>query len=186
MADLNADAFLDKNEIHQWNEIYLFYENEQVFTLTDKNHDGHLSFYELAEMLGSESAYLEKQEKGKLKRLSDLHGPTSLQSRTYLTSHPEVLKELFSSYQWLSANKALAESFYQNLKWRNTHQELEMVLHKNLRWLVANPLLARELYTNQQITCKLPTLLTWRTDHIVFMNRYKGDSKLLTTVSQEN
>ncbi|MEM7514493.1 MAG: hypothetical protein AAF388_26430 [Bacteroidota bacterium] len=185
IADLNADAFLDQKEISQWQELYQFYGEDRIFTLTDKNQDGHLSLYELTEMYKEEHSFLQSHEGGRIKELNRIHGAGNLNSQEYLLDHPKVMRELFGNYSWLSDNRKLAKSIYENQGWMSDHEEAEITLHKNLRWLVANPLQATELYTNHQITCKLPALLSWRIDHKAFMKRHEETQKWLTTSAEQ-
>lgn len=172
ITDQNDDALLSQAEMRRFQNEFSYFLVSRHFTIADLNKDGLLSFNEIHAKRNAENVYRFRQDRRKLRELSQKHPTLSQINSKYLRQRPELVKNLFANLVWLRENPQIAEKLYKDRRWTGTNPQVLVALHRNLRWMAANPSEAEDLYKNRNATRRLPELLGWRADHKAFINQH--------------
>lgn len=172
IADHNDDALLEKSELAQFPEEFVYYLDARNFDATDKNLDGFLSFNEINARRSSEHIFRYNMERKAYRELARAYPLVEQADVRYLKDNPELAVRLFSNFTWMLEHPKLAADVYTDRSWAARNAEALMALHKNLRWMASNPIEARDLYRDRNTTQRLPQFLSWRADHQEFMRRF--------------
>ncbi|MDX1908590.1 MAG: hypothetical protein SF053_16250 [Bacteroidia bacterium] len=169
IADKNDDALLNRDELMRFPQEFGYYLDERTYSLTDKNHDTYLSFYEINARVETEYLYRYNMERRQLRDIGSQYPLLAQTDARALKQQPEVVIQLMGNLVWLYENADIAEKIYKDPVFTASHPEVLDALHRNLRWMAANPNDARVLYQNRTQTQRLPELLSWRASHLEFI-----------------
>ncbi|MEO0468611.1 MAG: hypothetical protein AAF206_03245 [Bacteroidota bacterium] len=169
IADANNDALLDRDELNQFPQEFVYFLVDRHYQLTDQNRDGKLSFNEINTRQRSENIYFFNEQRKNLRKLASEYPLLAQADKSYLLSNPELVKGLFGNLVWLYDHPQLAATVFNDRAWMANHPEAMICLQKNLRWMAANPGPAKNLYRDRTATQRLPELLGWRADHKAFL-----------------
>ena len=178
IADLNDDARLDRGEISQFSEEFVFFTDSRQFALTDRNQDGLLSYSEISAVAETERNFRFQYDRRELQFLASQYPMLAQANVSYLKDNPQLTAGLFANFKWMMEHGAIASDLLNDQIWTSRHPEVMVSLHKNLRWMVANPSSARKLYRDRRVTQQLPQFLAWRADHQDLIRRFPGTSSI--------
>lgn len=169
MADQNDDAMLDRKEMENFEEEFVYFLTSRYFDLSDTNRDGLLNFGEMFARRKSEYLFRYNFERKQLRRLMQSYPALPQADISYLKKNPALVSALFNNLVWMYEKAELVEKLLKDGFWIENHPEVMLSLHNNIRWMAANPDRARRLYQNRSFTQQLPQFIGWRAGHKRFI-----------------
>ncbi len=169
MADQNDDALLDRKEMENFKEEFVYFLTSRYFDLSDTNRDGLLNFGEMFSRRKSEYLFRYNSERKQLRRLIQQYPLLPQADISYLKDNPRLVANLFKNLVWMYEEAELVEKILKDAYWLEQNPGIMLSLHNNIRWMAANPGRAKRLYQNRTYTQQLPQFIGWRADHKRFM-----------------
>lgn len=179
IADLDDDARLNRAEVDQFAQEFIYFTNDRQFDLTDRNQDGLLSYSEIRAVTESERNYRFQLDRRELQALARQYPLLAQATLRYLKDNPALVEGLFSNFNWMMEHQNQVLDILNDQVWTSAHPEVMISLHNNLRWMVANPSTARKLYRDRRVTQQLPQFLAWRADHQDLIRQFPSTTAML-------